>query len=149
MTSSKALATTSLLLTLNLLLFTLASSTCHQCPGTGTPVPVNPVPVPVHPVPVPVNPVPVVPKHYPSCPRDALKLGVCADLLGLVHVALGSQSNSQCCSLIAGLADLDAAACFCTAIRANVLGVNLNIDVSLSLLLNACGCSNPEGYKCY
>ncbi|KAK1274125.1 hypothetical protein QJS04_geneDACA012376 [Acorus gramineus] len=145
MTSSKALATTSLLLTLNLLLFTLASSTCHQCPGTGTPVPVNPVPVPVR----PIHPPAVVPKHYPRCPRDALKLGACADLLGLAHVVLGSQSNSQCCSLIAGLADLDAAACLCTAIRANVLGVNLNVGVSLSLLLNACGCSNPTGYKCY
>ncbi|KAK1273548.1 hypothetical protein QJS04_geneDACA012402 [Acorus gramineus] len=133
MASSKALATTSLLLTLNLLLFTLASSS--KCP-------LPPVPVkPVYP--------PVVPKYYPKCPRDALKLGVCTDLLGLVHVVLGSQLDSPCCSLLAGLADLEAAACLCTAIKANVLGINLNVDVSLSLLLNVCGCNTPEGFKCY
>ncbi|KAK1273549.1 hypothetical protein QJS04_geneDACA012401 [Acorus gramineus] len=133
MASPKTLATTSLLLTLNLLLFTLASS--WKCPPP--PVPVNPV-----------NP-PVVPNKYPKCPRDALKLGVCADLLGLVNVVLGSQLDSPCCSLLAGLADLEAAVCLCTAIKANVLGINLNLDVSLSLLLNVCGSNTPEGFKCY
>ncbi|CAF1825506.1 BnaCnng34320D [Brassica napus] len=36
-----------------------------------------------------------------------------------------------------GLVDLEAAACLCTALKANVLGIKLNVPVSLSLLLNA------------
>ncbi|KAG6634292.1 hypothetical protein CIPAW_12G108300 [Carya illinoinensis] len=57
-----------------------------------------------------------------SCPRDALKLG--------------------------GLADLEAAVCLCTAIKANILGINLNIPLSLSLLLNVCSKNVPSGFKC-
>ncbi|KAK1273133.1 hypothetical protein QJS04_geneDACA012397 [Acorus gramineus] len=137
MASSKAFATTALLL----LFFTMVSAT--SC----SPKPPHPKHIkPPHPK--PIKPPVVVPK-YPTCPRDALKLGVCADLLGLVNVVAGSQLNTPCCSLLAGLADLEAAACLCTAIKANVLGINLNVDVSLSVLLNACGCKPPAGFKCY
>ncbi|XP_051131816.1 pEARLI1-like lipid transfer protein 1 [Andrographis paniculata] len=84
-----------------------------------------------------------------SCPRDTLKLGVCANVLNnLLHLTVGSSSKSPCCSLISGLADLDAAVCLCTAIKANVLGINLNVPVSLSLLLNFCGKKAPSGYQC-
>nr|GMC98435.1 14 kDa proline-rich protein DC2.15-like [Ipomoea batatas] len=83
------------------------------------------------------------------CPRDALKLGVCANLLGgLVGAVVGSPPTLPCCSLIAGLADLEAAVCLCTAIRANVLGINLNIPVALSLVLNDCGRQVPNGFTC-
>ncbi|XP_019191791.1 PREDICTED: 14 kDa proline-rich protein DC2.15-like [Ipomoea nil] len=83
------------------------------------------------------------------CPRDALKLGVCANLLGgLVGVVVGSPPTLPCCSLLAGLADLEAAVCLCTAIRANVLGTNLNVPVALSLVLNNCGRKVPNGFTC-
>ncbi|KAK1306079.1 hypothetical protein QJS10_CPA10g00867 [Acorus calamus] len=129
MASSKTLATTSLLL----LLFTVSTSATPCSPK--------------HPHSKPV--LPPAPKNPSACPRDALKLGVCTDLLGLVNVVVGSQLDSPCCSLLAGLADLEAAACLCTAVKANVLGLNLNLDVSLSLLLNACGCKPPNGFNCY
>ncbi|XP_058728617.1 lipid transfer protein EARLI 1-like [Vicia villosa] len=88
------------------------------------------------------------PSSSQKCPSDTLKLGVCTDLLGLVNVVVGSQASSKCCTLIQGLADLDAAVCLCTAIKANVLGINLNVPVTLSLLLSACQKSVPSGFQC-
>ncbi|XP_027169755.1 putative lipid-binding protein AIR1 [Coffea eugenioides] len=82
------------------------------------------------------------------CPRDALKLGVCANVLGLIGVTIGSPPTLPCCSLLQGLADLEAAVCLCTTIRANVLGINLNVPVSLSLILNNCGRNTPNGFIC-
>ncbi|PNX73625.1 proline-rich protein, partial [Trifolium pratense] len=66
------------------------------------------------------------PSTTQKCPSDTLKLGVCADVLGLVNVIVGSPASSKCCALIQGLADLDAALCLCTAIKANILGINLD-----------------------
>ncbi|KAJ9549913.1 hypothetical protein OSB04_022456 [Centaurea solstitialis] len=84
-----------------------------------------------------------------TCPKDTLKLGVCANLLsGLVGLEVGSPPVKPCCTLIQGLTDIEAAVCLCTAIKANVLGINLNVPVSLSLLLNACGKKVPTGFKC-
>lgn len=102
---------------------------------------------------------PPTPSPSPSggkCPVDALKLGVCANVLGgLINLELGSGSGSQtskkkpCCELIGGLADLDAAVCLCTALRANVLGiVSLNLPVQLSVLVNYCGKKLPAGFQC-
>lgn len=82
-----------------------------------------------------------------NCPVNAVKLAVCADVLdGLIH--LGLPPKEPCCSLISGLVDLDAAACVCLAINANVLGVVLDVDVDLTLLLNYCGCKVPKGFRC-
>ncbi|KAL7595894.1 hypothetical protein Lser_V15G29295 [Lactuca serriola] len=95
------------------------------------------------------NTVPNTNPNTETCPRDALKLGVCANLLGgLVKVELGSPPVKPCCSLIQGLADLEAAVCLCTAIKANVLGINLNVPLSLSLLVNVCGGEVPNGFVC-
>ncbi|WMV20223.1 hypothetical protein MTR67_013608 [Solanum verrucosum] len=79
---------------------------------------------------------------------DTLKLGVCANILHLVNVVVGSPPTMPCCSLIQGLTDLEAAVCLCTAIRANVLGINLNVPLSLSLILNSCGKNPPTGFTC-
>lgn len=118
-----------LFLTLNLLFFALASG-CNTCPQ---PKP-NPNP----------NPAPNA-----SCPRDALKLGVCAKVLnGPVSAVIGSPPDLPCCSLLEGLLDLEVAACLCTAIKANILGINLNIPISLSLLLNTCGKNLPSDFQC-
>ncbi|PON61896.1 HMW glutenin [Trema orientale] len=124
-----SMATTALLLSFNLLFFTLVSST--YCPP----------PTP--------KPSPPSPSSKGKCPKDTLKLGVCADVLnGLVNVIVGTPPVTPCCTLLQGLADLEAAVCLCTAIKANVLGIKLNIPVSLSLLLNYCGKKTPKGFKC-
>ncbi|MBA0701503.1 hypothetical protein Goari_027037 [Gossypium aridum] len=120
-----------LFLALNILFFSLVSATCRSCSSSGS----NPTPTPT-------------PSARGRCPRDALKLGVCANVLNLVNVTVGSPPVMPCCSLLNGLVDLEAAACLCTAIRANVLGLNLNIPVSLSLLLNVCSRNVPTGFQC-
>uniref|UniRef100_A0A0E0M6S6 Bifunctional inhibitor/plant lipid transfer protein/seed storage helical domain-containing protein n=1 Tax=Oryza punctata TaxID=4537 RepID=A0A0E0M6S6_ORYPU len=83
------------------------------------------------------------------CSIDALKLRVCANLLnGLVGVKIG-HGPDDCCPLLAGIADLDAAVCLCTALKANVLGlINLNLPIDLSIILNKCGKNYPSGFTC-
>ncbi|ESW33192.1 hypothetical protein PHAVU_001G050300 [Phaseolus vulgaris] len=83
-----------------------------------------------------------------KCPKDTLKLGACADILGLVNIVVGSPVSSKCCALLSGLADLEAALCLCTAIKANVLGINLNVPITLSVLLSACQKTVPSGFQC-
>ncbi|OAY56691.1 lipid transfer protein EARLI 1 [Manihot esculenta] len=103
----------------------------------------------------PPKPTPPSPKPTPTpsppgkCPRDALKLGVCAKVLGsLLNITIGKPPVKPCCSLIQDLVDLEAAVCLCTAIKANVLGLNLNVPLSLSLLLNVCSKKVPSGFQC-
>lgn len=137
MADSKSSASIALFLLLNLLFFALVSS-CGTCP---TPNPPKPKPKP--------KPTPSPTPAKATCPRDALKLGICADLLGgLLGVVVGTPPKTPCCTLIQGLADLEAAVCLCTAIKANVLGINLNIPLSLSLLLNVCTKKVPPGFQC-
>ncbi|KAL4318270.1 hypothetical protein GQ457_18G002960 [Hibiscus cannabinus] len=93
-------------------------------------------------------PCPPPPAAAAYCPKDTLKLGACADLLGLVNIIVGTPPSSKCCALLQGLADLDAALCLCTAIKANVLGINLDVPVTLSLILSACQKGVPEGFEC-
>ncbi|TYI70267.1 hypothetical protein E1A91_D08G209200v1 [Gossypium mustelinum] len=128
--ASKRTASLALFFALNVLFFSLVSA-CGSCPSR------NPKPKPT-------------PSPSPSgkCPQDTLKLGVCAEVLGLVNVTVGSPPVQPCCSLLQGLADLEAAVCLCTALKANVLGINLNIPVSLSLLLNVCSKKVPSGFQC-
>ncbi|KAL5074349.1 hypothetical protein RYX36_013333 [Vicia faba] len=40
--------------------------------------------------------------------------------------------GGECCALIEGLVDLEAASCICIALKTNVLGMNLNIPINLS-----------------
>ncbi|KAK3041090.1 hypothetical protein RJ639_026887 [Escallonia herrerae] len=128
--ASRSLVSAALLLSLNLLFFTLVTSTSTPCPPLPTKTPHH------H-------------HKHAACPKDTLKLGVCGDLLNdLVHLVVGTPTKTQCCSLIEGLVDVDAAICLCTAIKANVLGINLNVPVSLSLLLNNCGKKVPSGFQC-
>ncbi|KAJ7958790.1 14 kDa proline-rich protein DC2.15-like [Quillaja saponaria] len=94
------------------------------------------------------GPKPTPPPAVASCPKDTLKLGACVELLGLVNVVVGTPVSNKCCALLGGLADLEAALCLCTAIKANVLGINLNVPLTLSLLLSACQKSVPPGFQC-
>ncbi|TVU28924.1 hypothetical protein EJB05_20462, partial [Eragrostis curvula] len=116
-----------LLVALNLLLFTVANACGNSCP---TP------------------PTPATPSSGGKCPKNALKLGVCANVLGLVSAEVGHPPAEPCCSILGGLADLEAAVCLCTAIKANVLGITLDIPVKLSLIVNYCGKSLPNGFIC-
>ncbi|CAH8341076.1 unnamed protein product [Eruca vesicaria subsp. sativa] len=150
--ASKTTSSFSIFLILNILFCTIISA-CGNCgcpsPKPKPPPSPKPKPPPSH-MPKP-NP---KPKPTPSpvtarCPRDALKLGVCANVLsGLLNITLGKPPVKPCCTLIQGLADLEAAACLCTALKANILGINLNIPISLSLLLNVCSKKVPPGFQC-
>ncbi|KAL8122154.1 14 kDa proline-rich protein DC2.15-like [Apium graveolens] len=123
---SKNTALSALLLSLNLL-FSLVSAT----------------------IPTPNIPASTTSTYYSRGKCDGLKLGVCANVLNLVKVDVGSPPTLPCCSLIQGLVDLEAAVCLCTAIRANILGINLNVPIALSLVLNNCGKEVPSGFECY
>ncbi|CAM0871188.1 unnamed protein product [Alopecurus aequalis] len=135
-------------------------SYCPSPPVRTPPIAVPP-PAPVPPTPVPPTncgsycpgpPTPVTPTPVPPtggvCSIDTLKLSVCANVLNLLKLNLGVLSNNKCCPLLSGLTDLDAAVCLCTAIKANVLGINLNVPVDLVLLLNQCGKTCPADFSC-
>ncbi|KAL7203748.1 hypothetical protein ACSBR2_016912 [Camellia fascicularis] len=94
--------------------------------------------------------VPCPPAKPPvKCPKDTLKFGVCGEWLGLVTEVIGTKPNPQCCTVVKGLADLEAALCLCTAIKANLLGViKLEVPIALSLVINGCGKKVPEGFVC-
>ncbi|WJX16272.1 hypothetical protein P8452_06323 [Trifolium repens] len=140
-----------LVILFSLLAYSTFSHACGTCKPSPTPKP-KPSPPPPSPKACPPPPTPsttpTTPPTTQKCPRDTLKLGVCADVLGLVNIVVGSPASSKCCALLQGLVDLDAALCLCTAIKANVLGINLNIPVALSLLLSACEKSVPSGFQC-
>ncbi|KAE8682749.1 ADIPOR-like receptor [Hibiscus syriacus] len=84
-----------------------------------------------------------------TCPIDTLKLGACVDLLGgLVHIGLGDPVVNQCCPVLAGLAELEAAVCLCTTLKLKVLNLKLFVPLALQLLVT-CGKTPPPGYTCY
>ncbi|CAN1748107.1 Lipid transfer protein EARLI 1 [Linum perenne] len=127
--ASKTNSTLALFLALNLLFFSMVSA----C-GWGWPTP-KPKPTPT---------------RGGKCPIDVLKLGVCADVLGsLLKLKIGNPPVKPCCSLINGLVDLEAAVCLCAAIKANLLGINLNVPLCLGLLLNVCDKKVPSGFQCH
>uniref|UniRef100_A0A0D9X7G5 Bifunctional inhibitor/plant lipid transfer protein/seed storage helical domain-containing protein n=1 Tax=Leersia perrieri TaxID=77586 RepID=A0A0D9X7G5_9ORYZ len=118
------------LLALSLLLFAAAVHGCEpNCPS-GSQV----IPTPSY-------------QGHGSCRINALKLRVCANVLNLVGVKIGAGPD-DCCPLLSPLADLDAAVCLCTAVKANVLGINLNVPVDLKLILNKCGKIWPSHFTC-
>ncbi|KAL9242897.1 hypothetical protein vseg_016854 [Gypsophila vaccaria] len=127
------------LLSLNLVFVTLVSACGDSCGGGYTPT---------LQVPAPYTPTPSG-GSTGNCPPDTLKLGVCANVLNLLKLKVGNPPNGgECCSLVQGLIDAQAAVCLCTNIKLGVLGLNLNIPVDLSLLVNYCGCTLPTGFKC-
>lgn len=84
-----------------------------------------------------------------KCPKDTLKFGVCGSWLGLVTEVIGTKPSEECCTLVKGLADLEAALCLCTAINANVLGiVKLKVPIAITLIVDACGKKVPQGFVC-
>ncbi|KAK1589572.1 hypothetical protein Q3G72_035377 [Acer saccharum] len=108
----KSISINSLAVSLDLVLFTLVTS-------TSAPVPNPPPP--------------------PNCP----KLDVCLNVLDLLClISIGGRPPSSCCTIIQGLADLDADVCLCTALQVQLPGINLNVTVTLNLLVNRCTGNN-------
>ncbi|KAG4180841.1 hypothetical protein ERO13_A10G189700v2 [Gossypium hirsutum] len=143
----KVKSTTALFFSLNLFFFALVSSYIVDNNPNGSSYPTK------APNPVVIRPGDKFPNdgsaqsYYGTC--NPLNLGVCVNLLGgLVNLNLGNVPTQPCCSLIHGLADLEAAVCLCTAVRANVLDIKLNLPISLSLLLNNCGRRVATEYIC-
>ncbi|CAN6294360.1 unnamed protein product [Urochloa humidicola] len=149
-----------LFLALNLLLFTTAVHCCAPNCGTVYPTPpIEPAPSTTYaPEPpasstyTPERPAPITPgtdANSNRCPVNALDLQVCASILdGLVKVSI-PEDREKCCQLLDGLADIDAAACLCTVLKLDVLGVPLQVPIDISLSLNRCGRKNcPPGLTC-
>lgn len=118
--------------------------------------PVQPPPTIIYPPPTPpptiIYPPPTSPIFPPptqrTCPIDALKLGLCLDVLGgLVHVVIGNPVKNVCCPVIQGLLDLEAAICLCTVIRAKLLNLNIFLPIALQVLIT-CGKTPPPGFVC-
>ncbi|KAF8046074.1 hypothetical protein N665_4042s0003 [Sinapis alba] len=135
-------------LILLLLGFLAVSFACDCSPPKPSPSPHKP---PKHPVKPPKPPAvkPPKPPAPETCPIDTLKLGACVDVLGgLIHIGLGgSNAKKECCPVLGGLVDLDAAVCLCTTIKAKLLNLDLIIPIALELLID-CGKTPPPGFKC-
>ncbi|KAM0934337.1 putative bifunctional inhibitor/plant lipid transfer protein/seed storage helical [Dioscorea sansibarensis] len=129
-----------------------APTPASPAPGNGG----HGVPIP-HPISPPASPPsgnghggPTPPTRPPSgnggqCSLELVELKVCADVLSLVSV-----NRRPCCSLIVGLVNLEAAVCLCAAIKAHILGINLDATVAITSILNHCGReAPPEIYNTY
>jgi len=69
-------------------------------------------------------------------------LHVCASLL-LPPV----KSDPQCCPLLGGLVELEAVVCLCTFLKIDLGIIQINLDLFLNLILNACG-RKDKTYTC-
>jgi len=133
-----------LFLSMKILVFVLILK-CNANFGTPTPLGLEDYPD----YPTPDTPASPPPSSGAKCPRNTVNLGVCANVLnGLLGLTIGDQPVQPCCSLIQGLLSLEAAACLCTTIESNILGVNLNIPVSINLILSLCGLQVTPGFQC-
>ncbi|XP_061963896.1 36.4 kDa proline-rich protein-like [Populus nigra] len=121
------------------------------CPPHLSPPELCPPPPPETPCPPHLSPPELCPPPPPkqeTCPINTLKLGACVDVLGgLVHIRTCSSAKDECCPVLEGLVDLDAASCLCTVIKAKLLNINLIIPIALDVLAD-CGKTPPPGFKC-
>ncbi|CAK8543635.1 unnamed protein product [Lathyrus sativus] len=79
----------------------------------------------------------------PICPD----LRVCVSLLrDFAHIVVGSPKSEPCCSLIADLVEVDAVVCLCAVVKANVLGININVPVKE--ILRVCERNAPALASC-
>ncbi|KAJ6837648.1 36.4 kDa proline-rich protein-like [Iris pallida] len=92
---------------------------------------------------------PKAPPPSSGCPIDILKLDACVDVLdGLLHALLGGgEADRECCPVISGLADLDAALCLCATIKVKLLNIDILLPIALDVLVD-CGKHAPSDFKC-
>ncbi|KAJ4704603.1 14 kDa proline-rich protein DC2.15 [Melia azedarach] len=122
--ASKASTSTALVLSLNILFFTLLSS-------------------------IPSSSASRILTSQPNC-NDQIKLDLCVGLLNdLVKVKVGNPDH-PCCSLLGNLVQLEGRACVCTSININLLNlIHLNIpNLGLELLISNCKSNLPAGFQC-
>ncbi|BAT87574.1 hypothetical protein LR48_Vigan09g193100 [Vigna angularis] len=67
-------------------------------------------------------------------PANCPELKICAGVL-----LPPFQPDPNCCPLIAGLVDLDAAVCLCDILKLNLGIIKVNLDILINLLLETCG----------
>ncbi|KAK1667431.1 hypothetical protein QYE76_055590 [Lolium multiflorum] len=96
----------------------------------------------------PCCPTPSPPPPSLTCSVNTLKLKVCANVLNLLKLNLPVPENEECCPLLSRLANLDASVCLCTSIKAEILGIKLNVLADFTLLLNQCRKTCPDNYTC-
>ncbi|KAL6651359.1 hypothetical protein ACP70R_010284 [Stipagrostis hirtigluma subsp. patula] len=149
-----------LLLIAATLLAQLAPAIACNCPTPTPPTPSPPPPSPPPPTPTPVpcppppatpTPTPTPPSPTPSgkCPLNTLKLLACVDALnGLVHAVVGAKAGEACCPLLSGVADLDAALCLCTTIKAKALNINVVLPIAIEVLVNECHKHVASSFQC-
>ncbi|XP_022886878.1 36.4 kDa proline-rich protein-like [Olea europaea var. sylvestris] len=117
-------------------------------PVTLPPIVTPPVTLPPKGKGTPCPPPPPAALQSVTCPIDTLKLGACVDLLGgLVHIGLGDPAVNQCCPVLQGLVELEAAVCLCTTLKLKLLNLNIFVPLALQLLVT-CGKTPPPGYTC-
>jgi len=71
----------------------------------------------------------------PPPPRECPELGLCLDILGLGQ---GSPSK-DCCPILRGLIEVGAIVCICDKLRSATLGINIDVNLALVLMLKFCG----------
>ncbi|KAJ8559913.1 hypothetical protein K7X08_003971 [Anisodus acutangulus] len=70
-----------------------------------------------------------------SCPIDTIKLGACVDLLGgLVHIGIGNPVVNECCPIIQGLVELEAAVCLYSTSWLHLLFVDFGVRLQAKIL---------------
>ncbi|KAK7260175.1 hypothetical protein RIF29_25999 [Crotalaria pallida] len=91
------------------------------------------------------------PKSSPAsntgCSKNLLDLAICTPLLHL-PISIDNPLSNPCCSTLLGLLDVELSLCLCLAIKANILGINVNLPVALNLLLDTCKIQNPINFQC-
>lgn len=138
-----------LLLALSLIAQLAPAAACPHCPKPKPPPPPPPPKVKPPPSSVPCPPPPYTPSPTGKCPINTLKLLACVDALnGLVHAVIGGSASEACCPLLSGVADLDAALCLCTTIKAKALVVSLVLPIAIEVLVNDCGKHVPSSFQC-
>ncbi|KAL3499548.1 hypothetical protein ACH5RR_038641 [Cinchona calisaya] len=90
----------------------------------------------------------VTPPASATCPINALKLGLCLDVLGgLIHIGIGNPVENVCCPVLQGLLEIEAAVCLCTGIRLKLLNLNIFLPLALQVIIT-CGQTPPPGFVC-
>ncbi|KAJ4846340.1 hypothetical protein Tsubulata_005936 [Turnera subulata] len=167
----QAVSTEAVLLTLNLLFSTVVTAVVNLPPPPPPLAPPvlfsspprhaispqqlpSPSPQIMSPPPPPTPQLPPPAEQQPGivitfCPYDCTKLGVCFDLLNhLMHFEMGTPPVLPCCPMFGGMFQMEAAVCLCGAIKFGLFGMDIDIPLAMTLLLNFCGTGVPQGYIC-
>ncbi|CAH2042785.1 unnamed protein product [Thlaspi arvense] len=92
------------------------------------------------------------PSPSPTCSINNLQVkGLCAKFLlpGLLNITVTVPPTSPCCSLISGLANIEAAACLCTSLKLPPpITLNINATAPVNSVLRGCGKNSPPNFTC-